>query len=431
MLCLIFVLPNVSAVRTMYYLILLPMFLIVIKKPDLFAICRSPIFIFLALYFLVFILAAPFATEFSLKLLAEHIRNSVLVASFVAMTAHLVRKNPQFPFQLFLFVGATAALVGLNNIWHFYDGLPPVDRLPRRLEGIPGLTMYYNPNWVAQLYGVVCVGTVAAATQQGARRSAIALMALSAIILFVCVMLTQTRSVLIGVVAGIAIVITLLPNQNLMQRAIQIVVIAAAALASVPFIEILVSRGDPYRLAFWQAYLSHVDAHPWTGAGLSAQIIAKAPDGFETTHPHNIIYHALLRGGVFAFGALIGLLAVTGLQAVRAWQITGWTIYPALIVAAVLPLQLEFTVVVGTSVGWDWLVLWMPIGLCLGASLPPTPPPSEGSAFRDVIAEGCTYECRVKEASDKAHNKDLSKVVAAAGRLHHGTKQHFSQCCWR
>ena len=84
--------------------------------------------------------------------------------------------------------------------------------------------------------------------------------------------------------------------------------IGGAIFASMPFVDVLIARGDPYRVAFWKAYLNHVEAHPWIGSGLSAQIIAKAPDGIETTHPHNIVYHALLRGGVFAAAALVTFL---------------------------------------------------------------------------------------------------------------------------
>lgn len=369
MLCLIFVLPNVWAVRTMYYVVLLPMFFLVVSKDELWQILRSPIMILAAIYFLVFALAAPFAVEFSFKSLAEHVRNSLLVASFLAMTAYLVRQNPQFPFQLFLFVGTVAAVVGANNVWHFYNGLPPLHRLPQRFEGVPGLTMYYNSNWIAQLYGVVCVAAAASAARPGTRPSSVALLILSAAVLFVCVGLTQTRSVLIGVLAGFAVIIALLPGQTPLRRAIQLAVIAAAIFASMPFVDVLIARGDPYRVAFWKAYLTHVESHPWIGSGLSANVIAVAPDGFETTHPHNIVYHALLRGGVFAALALLAFLATVCVQALHALRITGSAIYPALIVTALLPLQLEFTVMVGTAPGWDWLVLWMPIGLCVGGSL--------------------------------------------------------------
>jgi hypothetical protein len=294
----------------------------------------------------------------------------VLVLSFLAMTAFLVRRNPRFPFLLFLFVAVVAAVAGANNVWHFYNGLPPLDRTQLRFEGVPGLTMYYNSNWIAQLYGIVCVGAVAAATRPGTRPVALVMLGLSALMLFGCVGLTQTRSVLIGVLAGLAVVIVLLPGQTTARRCVQIAVIAAAIFASIPFIDVLIARGDPYRIAFWKAFLVHVEANPWTGSGLPAQLLVKAPDGAETTHPHNIFYHALLRGGAFAALALAAFMAAACVQSLRAWRMTGSALYPALIVTAFLPLQLEFTVLVGTAPGWDWLVLWMPIGLSVGAVLP-------------------------------------------------------------
>lgn len=369
LLCLIVVLPNIGPVRTLYYVVLFPMFLIVLRKDEFWAIVRSPIFILVTAYFLVFVITAPFAPGFNLKSMAEHVRNSVLVTSFLGMTAVLVRRDPRFPFELFLFLAVAAAVVGLTNIWVFYGGLPRLDQMPARLAGISGLTMYLNINWVAQIYGVVCVGAVAAATRPYTHRTAAFLLILSAIILFACVVLTQTRSVLIGTLGGIGIVILLLPNQTALQRTIQLAVVAAAVLASLPFAEALFSRGEPYRLAFWKAYVPLVEARPWVGWGLTSPIITKAPDGFETTHPHNIVYHALLRGGFVAMGLLAALLIVVCQQAVRAWKITGSSIYPALVFVALIPLQLEFTVVVGTSVGWDWLVLWTPIGLCMGANI--------------------------------------------------------------
>src|SRR5262245_32066291 len=83
MLCLIFALPNVWAVRNLYYFILLPIFLIAIRRDELWAILRSPIMVFAALYFLVFALAAPFTESFGLRSFMEHIRNSFMVGSFL------------------------------------------------------------------------------------------------------------------------------------------------------------------------------------------------------------------------------------------------------------------------------------------------------------------------------------------------------------
>jgi O-antigen ligase len=374
-LCLMFALHNIWAVRTIYYFILLPMFFIVVRKADLQAVVRSPIFICVAIYFATFAVTYPLAFEFQLKAYGGHLRNSLLTLAFLAMTAYLMRRDELFPNQLFLFLAVTAAAVAAATIWQFYGGLPPLDRWPARLSGIPGFTIYYNPNWNALSYGVVCVGAVAAATRLGVSRGHVALLIGSAIVLFAAVALTQSRGVLLGVLAGLAIVVLLLPKQFPSRRAIQVGLFACVAVAMVPFAAGMWERGDGYRFFLWNEYLHYVQARPWTGFGLTEELLVQTPDhAFETTHPHNMIYHALLRGGAFAAAALAALLLGTLLEAWRSWRRTLSPLVLAVAVTAILPLQVEFTVVSATSVGWDWLVLWMPIGLCLGANVARTAP---------------------------------------------------------
>jgi O-antigen ligase len=368
LLSLILILPRIGPVRLLYYAVVIPMFLLVLRKDELNAIARSPIVLLVVAYFFVFVLVAPFADQFDAKALASHIRSSILVVLFLATTALLVLRNPKFPASLVFCLALVAAVVGLNNVWRFYRSLPP-DLVPwLRLQGVPGITMYYNSNWISQLYGIICVAAVAIAAGGRLRPSRRALLIGSAIILFACVLLTQTRSVLIGVVAGIAVTIVLGQHRK-SHLVILLAVAVGVLLVSAPYIESLITRGDPHRRHFWLAYLDLVWTRPWAGYGLSADLAIWAPDGTETTHPHNIVYHALLRGGMFAMLALVALLAASCWQALRAWRITNMTIYPSLMVAALIPLQLEFTVFTGTSVGWDWIVLWMPIGLCIGANL--------------------------------------------------------------
>jgi O-antigen ligase len=369
-LCLMFALHNIWAVRTIYYFILLPMFFMVVRKDDLAAVVRSSIFICVAIYFAVFAVTAPLDLEFQLKAYGGHLRNSLLTLAFLAMTAYLMRRDELFPHRLFLFLAVTAAAVAAATIWQFYGGLPPLDRWPARLSGIPGFTIYYNPNWNALSYGVVCVGAVAAAIRPGVSRGHIALLVGSAIVLFTAVVLTQSRGVLLGVMAGLAVVVLLLPKQFPFRRAIQVGIFACVAVAMLPFVAGMHERGDGYRFFLWNEYLKFVQARPWTGFGLTTELLVRTPDdGFETTHPHNIIYHALLRGGAFAAAAMAALLLAMLLEGWRSWRRTGVALFLAVAVTAILPLQFEFTVVSATSVGWDWLVLWMPIGLCLGAGV--------------------------------------------------------------
>ena len=117
----------------------------------------------------------------------------------------------------------------------------------------------------------------------GALFGVVAVLALCSLMLFACVLLTQTRSVLIGVVLGLGAVLLLLPGQTRTKRTVQFALIAAAAIASVPFVEALIARGDPYRVAFWQAYIPLVEAYPWSGHGLTASIVVLGAYAMENS----------------------------------------------------------------------------------------------------------------------------------------------------
>ncbi|MBK5961388.1 hypothetical protein CCR97_24740 [Rhodoplanes elegans] len=375
MLCLVYILPNVWAVRTMYYAVVLPLLALTVTRSELARIGRSPIFLSAAIYFLVFVIAAPFTTTVDVGAVLGHVRHAILVLSYIGLLAILGARDPGFAVRLFVAMGLTAAAVAAANIWVFYGGLPSLDRLPQRLEGIPGQTMYYNPNWIALLYGIPCVGAAAAAMHRDTSRLLAVLLAIASLVLFAAVVLAQSRGVLIGVLAGLGVVVLLMtselgPVARHVVRAAAAVVVAVVAFV---FLGTLLERGDSYRLTVWRLYVPYVEAHPWAGSGLTAILPIDDQHGFKTIHPHNIVYHSLLRGGVFAAAALAALLVQVGVQAVLAWWRNGSPLLPALVVASLVPFQFEFSTVGGTPVGWDWVTLWLPIGLVLGASLATAP----------------------------------------------------------
>lgn len=369
-LCLVYILPNVWGVRTTYYAVVLPLLLLTITRSELARIGRSPIFLAAAAYFLVFVIAAPF-TEVDVGSVLGHVRNAVLVLSYIATLAILASRDPAFPVRLFVYLGVTAAIAAAANIWVFYGGLPPLDRLPQRMEGIPGQTMYYNQNWIALLYGIPCVGAAAAAMHRDTRRPLAVLLAVAASVLFAAVVLAQSRGVLIGVLAGLGVVVILMTSDfgPVARHVVRAAAAVAVAVVAFVFLGKLMERGDSYRLTVWTLYIQYVEAHPWAGSGLTAALPIDDQQGFQTIHPHNLVYHSLLRGGVFAAAALVGMLVLVCVQAVRAWWRNGSPLLPALVVTSFVPFQFEFSTVAGTTVGWDWVTLWLVVGLVLGTSL--------------------------------------------------------------
>lgn len=373
-LCLVYVLPNVWAVRTTYYAVVLPLLFLTITRSELDRICWSPIFLSAAAYFLVFVIAAPFTPDVEIGAVVGHIRNAALVLSYIATLAILVSRDPGFAVRLFTYMGIIAAVAAAANIWVFYGGLPPLDRLPQRMEGIPGQTMYYNQNWIALLYGIPCVGATAAALHRDTTRPMAVVLTIAASVLFAAVVLAQSRGVLIGVLAGLGVVVMLMTSElgPVARHVVRAVAVVAVAVVGYVFLGKLMERGDSYRLTVWSLYIPYVQAHPFAGSGLTALLPIDDLQGFQTIHPHNIVYHSLLRGGVFAATALLGLLALVCAQAVRSWWRNGSPLLPALVVTSFVPFQFEFSTVAGTPIGWDWITLWLVVGLVLGTSLTST-----------------------------------------------------------
>ena len=366
-LCLMFLLGNIWASRTLFYVAVLPMGAL-LALPFAWRMLRMSVILWAAVaYFVVLGLSALGRPDTGAGLLLAHTRNSALILCFLVITAYLIWRSPRFLDDLFLAVSLSAAVNALANIVLFYADVSfTLGPHVRRLEGVIGISGYHNPNVLGAMYGIALVGaagTLAGGRLAGLRRSA---GLLAAAVLLLAVFLSQSRSSMVAVLAAL-LVLTLWRGGWRVKAAVlgglAAIYAGIAAIAANP--GFILSRGDSFRRELWGRYLAMAAERPWRGYGLGFDTTIRVSNGMEILNPHNIVLAAQIRGGAFAALALAAMLAA-GFY----WALRGWTrhrlIAPlGLIVAATVAGSLDFDIA-STSLGWPWFLLWLPVGICVG-----------------------------------------------------------------
>jgi O-antigen ligase len=368
--CLFYALPNVWTARNCFYWFVLPLFSISVPRSFLLRVTRTPLFLACVALFLIVAITAPFADEVVVRHVGNHVRTSILIALFLIVTAFLTYRDHNFPYQFFLFVSCTAAVSALAVLLAHYDALNAYGFV-WRLQGMPGLIVYYSPNVVAAIYGFACVGAVVAATRTGIRRFEFVVLMFAAAILFITASLTQSRQILLGFALAFAIILArgLRGLDPSLGRAIKIGVFAAAATLVVAFyFGTSMFHRDSYRFLIWKTYWSVIAQHPLVGIGISADPRIVLSDGTLIFHPHNFFFSTALKSGLLA-GASIVVVFVLALWN-SAWVgVTTGVLFPlALLALGFGPLMLDFSTLT-SSLGLEWVIFWLPIGLCIGSAL--------------------------------------------------------------
>ncbi len=181
--CLFYAVPNVWSARSCLYWFVLPLFLIVVPRDPLLRILRAPLLLVCMAFFLIVIVAAPFAQEVVPRQIGTQVRILLVLTAFLVVTAYLAYRDRDFPYRFFLYVSCTAAIGAALTVWNHLLLNVPASEIPTRLEGVPGMIVYYNPSFVGAIYGFACVGAAAAATRPGISRGEFSILALAAAIL--------------------------------------------------------------------------------------------------------------------------------------------------------------------------------------------------------------------------------------------------------
>ena len=134
------------------------------------------------------------------------------------------------------------------------------------------------------------------------------------------------------------------------------------------FAQMIIERGDSYRLEIWQLVLHKIADHPWIGHGYSATLAVDPGVGVNFQEPHSFAL------GVLYYVGIIGLLPwlfFLGWGLLSSWR---QRVQPLLIIAST---WLVFGIGAGLTEGGGiisrpkehWFLLWIPLALIAALSI--------------------------------------------------------------
>jgi tRNA A-37 threonylcarbamoyl transferase component Bud32 len=148
--------------------------------------------------------------------------------------------------------------------------------------------------------------------------------------------------------------------------------LAALALSGIAvitvFSQMIIERGDSYRLEIWQLALHKIADHPWLGHGYNASLAIDPGVGYNFQEPHSFVLGVLYYVGIFGLLPWLFFLA-WGL--LSSWR---QRVQPLLIIAST---WLVFGIGAGLTEGGGiisrpkehWFLLWIPLALIAALSI--------------------------------------------------------------
>jgi len=320
---------------------------------------RDPMLLLLAVFLGFMLLSSVWSYPRSTRLFIEQGRYVLLILAFFVIGAMQADRYPRLfsrLLQLLVVVGAVSAVVSL--LWWY-------SRHPFPESRVLSIGIIKNPNPVGFVYGLV--GVLALGLGLRARRhwQLLAFIA-CALLLFLMVWFTQSRTAIAASVLSSALLLLSLGNKRRALLALALLV-AALALLMVTVPELGKSIGArsatvQTRLVVWDEVIAQVRTSPWYGHGLLSDNLRLVMGQY--LHAHNSFLAALRDGGVIGLGLLLGTLVYGGWRAIQADEgQTGLLLLSLLLFAVVCMLTDQDRLI--TRPRELWIMLWLPLLLVM------------------------------------------------------------------
>lgn len=272
--------------RAFYITLAFPTLLALLLAPrQIKNVCSNGIylaFLFFAAYFL-FSLAWSGTDNATLSLIKRPIYISMLFFSATLITINNELRTYQI-LLLSISIAATCALISMGHFIYFDTSLR-----------LPGYRSLYNPLLTSHVYGMFAAMCVALLLILKKGQLASALIALT--ILFTLLLMTGSRTPLIGIL-GTCIWLALL-LRNRLAFSVLIIVIALGVLLLIFNPENVTSRGLSYRPEIWHQAWLQIQEHLWLGHGYGHPMVFWVEGiSYAFADPHNMELAVLFSGGI-------------------------------------------------------------------------------------------------------------------------------------
>ena len=355
-----FVSPSVRWHNNFYYALIIPLYLISLRKGKFQIFFHSKIWLLSMLLALYFFLTVFWAQNPGEEGVLYYLRRPVYLFVFLSLTMELVLRYPKFVDHLFVFVAWVGTIMAVISIFCFYASASfPAARLVHFADQLHG-----------EIEGGIIHGMIALVIyfyilkRVGGYWKALYFIFMG--ILLGAALLSQSRgpvgSLLIAFFAGALIT---RDKKLLISFGCAMVIIIALFLNVEPFQKAVTQRGWSARIELGQKILARADNSIYFGKGISTNNDFVISSGKKLPHTHNVYLGALLYGGIAGLLLFLGLLALAFLQALKHFYISGDIVWFLLILFAAA------CIVTGqdkllTHPNSMWLFFWLPLGLVAG-----------------------------------------------------------------
>jgi O-antigen ligase len=364
LLVLILVVPKTQVYRNFFYIAVVPCFLLALDRRVLAAIAESWVWRFSALLHAYLWLTLFWSATTDPEDFFNFARRLVSIQLYITILAMLAA-TPGFPHRLFRWLMLTAAAVAIAALVLF-----AISRHwdPRYRFGALGFS---NPNVTAAVYGVLLVGALYYLLKVRSTLTEWRLAIVAMTIMAFFVLLTQSRGNWIALSATLILVATLAGVRwILVAIPVGLAIFGVFLALGMMDLNILLGRGDSYRVESWLHVFDIWSRAPWVGIGVNFNPIFHSADGTEIWHAHNVYLSYMAHGGAIALLLFLLMLGAATLAAYRAFTAEGNFGLIGMLIYIVTYGIIDFEVFT-LNAGWQWLFMWLPIGLIIGAQVAP------------------------------------------------------------
>lgn len=348
-----FLMPMASGHRRLYYILVFPAVCFLIKELRQFY-RGNALFIMVVTYAAYMMTTLLWTDNFSTETAGWAVWNSVNALSFCFVTGFLWIHHQQ---KMNAFAHSAiwiAAAVALTSIVMWYiDHSFPGDRLQP-------LGVMHHENKAAAAYGIFLILAIHYLLNEPANPNKLYYL-LPAAVIFALVALTQSRTAMAGVFAGLLVLLG--------WRAI---LLAVAGLAINWFLlaanqAYWVDRVDKFsfRPGIWQSVIENMQGHWLFGRGYLVNEKVQAY-GKVFDHAHNSYLASLRDGGLPGLALMLAFLGVALWWSASLYKDKGNRIYLALLLYSMTCIAMDFDRLL-TAPKELWLYFWLPIGLIMAA----------------------------------------------------------------